>query len=117
MNDSKASGIFDEAKGKLKQTVGETFDNQKLANEGAADEVKGHAEQTWGSIKDTAHDLVNNNARETPFDPSNPSYSTDPVYRDEPTGHDLRDGITHAAESIKESIQRGLDHIEGHDRH
>ncbi len=120
MNDTKASGIFDEAKGKIKQAFGETFDNQKLANEGAADEVKGHAKQTWGSVKDTAHDLAHNHTtdRETPYDSADPAYSTDPVYRDEHnTGHDLRTGITNAAESVKDSIQRGLGHLEHHDKH
>jgi uncharacterized protein YjbJ (UPF0337 family) len=117
MNDSKASGVFNEAKGKLKQAVGETFNDQSMANEGAADQVKGHAQQTWGSVKDTAHDLANHN-RETPFNPSDPSFSTDPAYRDEhKTGHDLRTGIANAAENVKESIQRGLDHLEHHDKH
>jgi uncharacterized protein YjbJ (UPF0337 family) len=115
MNNSTASGVFNEAKGKLKQAVGETFNDQSMANEGTADEVKGHAQQAWGSVKDTAHDLAND--RETPFDPSNPSYSTDPVYRDEHAGHDIRTGISNAAENVKESIQRGLDHLEHHNKH
>jgi uncharacterized protein YjbJ (UPF0337 family) len=116
MNNSTASGVFNEAKGKLKQAVGETFDDQSLANEGTADEVKGHAQQTWGSVKDTAHDVAKNT--ETPYDPANPSYSTDPVYRNEhKTGHDLRTGIANAAASVKESIQHGLDHIEHHAKH
>ena len=118
MNNSSASGFFDEAKGKVKQAVGETFNNQKLANEGAADELKGHAEQTWGSVKDTAHDIAHSQPT-TPYDPSNPSYSTDPVYNEDlqQEGHNLRTGLTHAAENIKDSIQRGLDHIDHSTKH
>jgi uncharacterized protein YjbJ (UPF0337 family) len=119
MNNSTTSGVFNEAKGKLKQAVGETFNDQSLANEGAADQLKGNAQQTWGSVKDTAHEIAHNHAsnRETPYDSSNPSYSTDPAYRDEHAGHDIRTSITNAAENVKESIQRGLDHIEHHDKH
>lgn len=115
MNDSTAEGVFNEAKGKIKQGIGETFNNQSLANEGTVDEVKGHAQQTWGSVKDTAHDLAND--RETPYDPSNPSYSADPVYRDEHAGHDIRSSIANAAESLKESIQHGLDHLKHDAKH
>ena len=100
MNDSKAEGIFDEAKGKLKQALGETFNDQKLANSGAADEVKGHAKETWGNVKDTAQDLgKSNTADRTAADAHQ-------------TGHDVRSSITSAAENAKDSIKRGLDHLE-----
>ena len=100
MNDSKASGIFDEAKGKVKQAVGETFNDQSMANQGAAEQVKGHAEQTWGSVKDSASNL------------NHSTTATHDRVEAEETGHHLRDSITHAAESAKESIQRGLGHLE-----
>jgi uncharacterized protein YjbJ (UPF0337 family) len=107
MNNSKASGVFNETKGKIKQAVGETFNDQKMANEGAADQVKGHAQQAWGSVKDTAHNVANDRPS------SDPAYSNDPAYRNEHnTGHDVRTGITNAAANVKESIQRGLDHID-----
>jgi len=104
MNDSKASGIFDEAKGKLKQAVGETFNDQSMANSGAADEVKGHAEQAWGSVKDTAHDITHGRHVQ--------EVEADREIRAENTGHDVRDSITDAAANAKESIQRGLGHLE-----
>ncbi len=100
MNDSKATGIFDEAKGKVKQAVGETFGDQSLANSGAKDEVKGHAEQTWGSVKDTAEDLRDRDAERRAETHA------------ENTGHDVRSNITNAAERLKESIQQGLGHVE-----
>lgn len=100
MNDSKATGFFDEAKGKIKQAVGEAFGDQSMANSGAADEVKGHAEQTWGSIKDAAHDLSHSNAETRAEDHA------------ENAGHDVRSSISNAAEHLKESVQRGLGHVE-----
>jgi uncharacterized protein YjbJ (UPF0337 family) len=57
MNTTKTEGVFDQAKGKVKQAVGETFNNQKLANEGAADQVKGHVKEAWGNVKDTANQV------------------------------------------------------------
>lgn len=111
MNESKASGIFNEVKGKIKQAVGETFDNQGLANEGAADEVKGHTQQTWGSVKDTAHDLTT--SHDAPFDTHEPLPGSERTPH-EGTGvaHDLRTGISHAAENVKEPIQHGLDRLD-----
>lgn len=100
MNNSKVEGTFDEAKGKVKQALGETFNDQSLANKGAAEQVKGHAEQTWGSVKDSASDLKHSDT------------ATDEKLHAEHTGHNIREGITNAAESAKESVQRGLDHLE-----
>lgn len=100
MNESKAGGFFDEAKGKIKQAVGETFHDDSMANSGAADEVKGHAEQTWGSVKDSAHNLGHSNSvNDTKADAEN-------------TGNNLRDKVTNAAENAKDSIERGLGKLE-----
>ena len=38
----------------VKQSVGETLGNQKLANQGVADQVKGAARETWGNTKEAA---------------------------------------------------------------
>ena len=103
MNTSHAEGAFDEAKGKLKQAVGETFNDQSLANSGAADQVKGHAEQTWGSVKDTARDIGGTERTHTEV-------------RAEEHGHNLRDSVTNAAEHAKDSIQHGLDNLRGKSR-
>lgn len=100
MNETKAGGFFDEAKGKIKQVVGETFHDDSMANSGAADEVKGHAEQTWGSVKDSAHNLGHSDTAE------------DAETTAENTGNSLRDKVTQAAEHAKESIQHGLGNVE-----
>ena len=100
MNESKAEGFFDEAKGKLKQAFGEATNNQSVANEGAADQVKGHAEQTWGNVKDTAHDVTHNDTTTTTASPES-----------QHTSNSLRDDITNAAEHTRESINHGLDSL------
>jgi uncharacterized protein YjbJ (UPF0337 family) len=104
MNDSKAAGIFDQAKGKLKQAVGETFNDQSMANSGAADEVKGHAEQAWGSVKDAAHD-VTHGRRVNEVEANN-------EVRAQNADHNVRESVTTAAANAKESLQRGLGHLE-----
>ena len=99
MNESKTEGIFDQAKGKLKQAFGEATDNQSLANEGTADQVKGYVKEAWGDTKDTASDLTDRHTAD--------------VHEEAHTeGNSLRDKITHAADSFKDSVKSGLDHLE-----
>ncbi len=62
MNTEKVEGKFDQVAGKIKQSVGEAVGNQKLANSGVADQVKGVAKETWGNAKDTAA-VVNDDTR------------------------------------------------------
>ncbi len=45
---------MEQVAGRVKQGVGETLGNQKLANQGVADQVKGAAKETWGNAKDAA---------------------------------------------------------------
>ena len=102
MNTTHAEGILDQAKGKVKQALGETFNNQKLANEGAADQVKGHAEEAWGNVKDAASEFGKQKTAEAQAHEAS-------------TGHDLREKITHAAEHAKETVTRGIEHLK-HDK-
>jgi len=43
---------LDEAKGRVKETVGDATDDERLESEGKADQVKGNAKQAWGNAKD-----------------------------------------------------------------
>ena len=54
MNKDQVSGKVEQVAGRVKQGVGETIGNQKLANQGVADQVKGAAKETWGNVKDAA---------------------------------------------------------------
>jgi uncharacterized protein YjbJ (UPF0337 family) len=54
MNKDQVTGKVEQAAGRVKQGIGETIGNQKLANQGVADQVKGAARETWGNAKDAA---------------------------------------------------------------
>jgi uncharacterized protein YjbJ (UPF0337 family) len=99
MNTTNTEGVFDQAKGKVKQAVGEAFNNQQLANEGAADQVKGHAKEAWGNVKDTASRLGHDDA-------------TAARENGAETGHDVRTSVANAAANAKDAINRGLNNLE-----
>jgi uncharacterized protein YjbJ (UPF0337 family) len=54
MDKDQVAGKFDQTMGKAKEKLGDAVGNQKLANQGVADQVKGAAEETWGNVKDAA---------------------------------------------------------------
>lgn len=91
-SDSTIKGKFDEIAGKAKQAFGDTTGDQSAANKGAAQEVKGHAEQSWGTVKESAHDAAERKQPEA-----------------DATAHNVRDSITSAAENAKNSIQHAFD--------
>ena len=99
MNETKAEGLVDQAKGKIKQAFGDATGDQKTANSGAADEVKGHAKEAWGNVKDSAGD-VNSRSAATQRD------------RTAHDDHSVRESITSAAENAKDSINRGLHNLD-----
>ena len=98
-DNSTIKGKFDQSAGTVKQAVGETVHNQSLANEGAAQQIKGHAEEVWGSIKEATHDTKE---------------------RKQPTAehdaHDIRESITSTAQNVKEHIQAGVDNFKNRDK-
>jgi uncharacterized protein YjbJ (UPF0337 family) len=98
MNTTNTEGVLEQAKGKVKQALGETFGNEKLANEGVTDQLKGHAAEAWGNVKDAANEFRT-------------SHEETMHTETEAHGDSLRDKVTHAAESAKDSINRGLDHL------
>ncbi|MES2392244.1 MAG: CsbD family protein [Acidobacteriota bacterium] len=95
---STMKGKFDEVAGKVKQSVGETMGSEKMANAGAAQQVKGHAEQAWGAVKEGAQDMKDRNQP-----------------RAEEGAHDIREKVTSAAQNAKEHIQHGVDKMRGKD--
>jgi uncharacterized protein YjbJ (UPF0337 family) len=90
--ETSVKGKFDEVAGKIKQGVGEAFNDQSLANSGTAQQVKGHAEQAWGSVKAAAQDTRNENEAHAESD-----------------GHDIREKIASTAQNVKEHVQAGID--------
>jgi uncharacterized protein YjbJ (UPF0337 family) len=84
---STVHGKIDEATGKLKQSVGEATGNEKMANAGAAEQIKGHVEQAWGSVKDAVKESHD---------------------RHEPERHDIREKLVSTAQNVKEKIQHAV---------
>ncbi len=54
----KAKNQAEEAKGKVKEWVGDKTDNEDLQAEGVADQTKAHAKQAGEHVKDAAHDVA-----------------------------------------------------------
>jgi len=88
VSDSTIKGKYDEVAGKVKQGVGEAVGNHKLANEGTAQQLKGHAEQAWGSVKEAAAEHKDEHDK---------------------TLHDVREKMTSTAQNVKENIQHAID--------
>ncbi len=58
MSDSAKTGAkADEAKGKIKETVGHAVGNEDLEAEGRADQAKGHLREAGEKAKDAAKDI------------------------------------------------------------
>jgi uncharacterized protein YjbJ (UPF0337 family) len=56
MNKHHISGKMDQATGKVKEKMGTALNNQRLANSGVADQIKGAAKEVWGNVKDATKD-------------------------------------------------------------
>ena len=65
MDKDQVAGKFDQGVGKAKEKLGEAVGNQKLANQGVADHVKGAAKETWGNAKDAARTTHDRHAADT----------------------------------------------------
>lgn len=50
-NRDEIEGKFDQAKGKVKETVGRAIDDRDLENEGAADNAGGKVEEGFGKAR------------------------------------------------------------------
>ena len=103
ISDSSIKGKWDEVAGKAKQAFGDATDDQTVANRGAAQEIKGHGEQAWGSVKETVHD-------------SGTGSSTDATYRNSDTAaaddaHDARTSATDTAENLKHKFQNAVEDL------
>lgn len=92
VNKDQVSGKFDQATGKVKEKVGETIGNQRLANEGLADQVKGAAKETWGNAKEVAHDNADTNRREA-----------------EQNANDTRERIANKVQDMKERVNEKIE--------
>lgn len=109
MNKDQVAGKFDQATGKLKEKLGEAVGNDKLANSGAAQQVKGAAKETWGNVKDTANEAHDTASTKTAAE------GNFMKRRSEETAHDIREKVTSTAQNMKDKIGHKLADIK-HDR-
>ncbi len=100
ISDSTVKGKLNEVAGKAKQAIGEATGNDSLANRGAGQEVKGHTEQSWGSVKEAVHDSSTHTTTGT---------STTTGTTHGTAGHDIRESITSTAANVKDSIKRATE--------
>jgi uncharacterized protein YjbJ (UPF0337 family) len=105
MNTEKIEGKFDQVAGKIKQGVGEAVGNQKLANAGAAEQIKGAAKETWGHAKDAANTVNDETRARTQVEGENLKMRT------EEKAHEMRDKITSTAQNIKNKMNDKFDDI------
>ena len=105
MNTEKVEGKFDQVAGKIKQGVGEAIGNQKLANAGAAEQIKGVAKETWGNAKDTANVVREDNRARASAE------GEDLKYRAEDSAHNVREKVTDTAQNIKNKVNEKLDNM------
>lgn len=57
-NKDEAEGKFDQAKGTVKEKVGEWTNDDSLKHEGQTDQAEGETQETWGKIKRGVGDAV-----------------------------------------------------------
>ncbi len=65
MDKNRVEGSFEEAKGKVKETVGKATGDRKLEGEGKGDQIAGKAQNAYGQAKDAAKDATEQAAEAT----------------------------------------------------
>ena len=104
MNKDTVTGQAEQVAGKVKQKFGEAVGNQKIANSGAAEQMKGAARETWGKTKDTASDVA-------------ASQRADAQVHGETKAQEIRDKVTTTAENIKNKVSAKLDEVKERHTH
>ncbi len=104
MNTQQIEGKLQQVDGKIKQMAGEAVGNQRLANSGAADQVKGAAKETYGNVKEAAV-----NTREDIRDRGTirAHDSADPAY--DSADRNVRDSVVGVAHKVRDAVSNALD--------
>jgi uncharacterized protein YjbJ (UPF0337 family) len=101
MNKDTVEGKFDQIAGAIKQKTGEVFGDQKLANSGVADQVKGAAKETWGNAKDVVAERKDEAELRT----------EDSKLHAENKADNLRDRIVQGAQNLKDKVNEELEDL------
>src|SRR5450631_3015795 len=94
MNKDQVSGKVEQAVGKVKQGVGEAVGNENLANKGVVDQAKGAAKETWGNVKDAAHQVRESHEAATAE-----------------KAHDTRDKISRSIDDAKDNVKEKIEDL------
>jgi uncharacterized protein YjbJ (UPF0337 family) len=92
------TGKFDQLKGQVKQSIGEATGNEKLANSGAADQVKGAAKEAWGNTKEAAQAVADDAHAHAE------ARRAEAEVEGHEKAHSVRDSIVSAAQNLKDSV-------------
>ena len=91
MDIDQIKGKLEQAVGHVKQGVGEAFGDNKLANEGLGDQVKGAARETVGNVKDAAQTSAH-------------SHEVDATDRSASVRQNISDKVADAKNAVNERI-------------
>ena len=58
IDDDRTEGSLKQTGGKVKEGAGKLFGDEKLKQEGEADQAKGKLQNAWGSMKDKAREMT-----------------------------------------------------------
>jgi len=58
IDDDRTEGSLKQTGGKMKEGAGKLFGDEKMKNEGRADQAEGKLQNTWGSMKDEARETL-----------------------------------------------------------
>jgi uncharacterized protein YjbJ (UPF0337 family) len=94
VNEDQIFGKIQQAVGKVKQGVGETLGNEKLANQGVVDQLKGAAKETWGNAKDASKEAQQSHLK----------VATDKA-------HERRNKISQSVQNAKEKANEKIDEL------
>ncbi len=62
MNKDQVAGRAEEAKGKVKEAIGNVTGSEKLQNEGLADQASGQVQSSYGDGKEKVKDAIKSGA-------------------------------------------------------
>jgi uncharacterized protein YjbJ (UPF0337 family) len=92
VNKDQVVGKVEQTVRKVKQSIGETLGDDKLANQGVVDQAKGAAKETWGNAKGAVKEV---------------RQSRQNVAADK--AHERRNKLTQSVENAKDKANEKID--------
>lgn len=99
MNSDQIKGKANQVVGKVKQGAGEAVGNDRMANDGVIDQVKGAAQETWGNAKDAAHETAKTHEAERQH-----------------KNAEMRDNVSNKVEDAKNGANEKIDEFKERER-